>query len=81
MILSDLCEISVNFEKADFWINRSTGEPTKNFNPKFIGVKVIKTDILVPNYLYYVMEYFYNQKVLGPGITVQMLENLKLQQS
>lgn len=81
MILSDLCEIKTNFENADFWINRLTGKPTKEFNENYIGIKVTQTDVLVPNYLFYVMEYFYNQGVLSKGVTTEMLKNLKLQES
>jgi len=62
MKLSDLCEIRTNFGDVDFWLQRkgsndTVGTPTKEFNPENIGIKVIRTDILVPDYLYYVLMY------------------------
>lgn len=59
MTLGDLCEFKVNFPEADFWLIRKgnekvVGKPTKEFDPERIGVKVIQTDILDPQYLYYV---------------------------
>jgi hypothetical protein len=63
MRLSDLCEIKTNFGDADFWLQRkgsvdTVGTPTKEFNPENIGIKVIRTDILVPDYLYYILVYY-----------------------
>lgn len=65
MKLSDLCEIKTNFGDADFWLQRkgsvdTVGTPTKEFNPENIGIKVIRTDILLPDYLYYVLMYYKN---------------------
>ena len=62
MTLGDLCEFKVNFPEADFWLIRKgnekvVGKPTKEFDPERIGVKVIQTDILDPQYLYYVFMY------------------------
>ena len=59
MTLGDLCEFKVNFLEADFWLIRKgnekvVGKPTKEFDSERIGVKVIQTDILDPQYLYYV---------------------------
>jgi hypothetical protein len=63
MKLSDVCEIRTNFSDADFWLQRKGGDntvgtPTKEFNPENIGIKVIRTDILLPEYLYYVLVYY-----------------------
>lgn len=63
MRLSDLCEIKTNFGDADFWLQRkgsvdTVGTPTKEFNTENIGIKVIRTDILVPDYLYYILVYY-----------------------
>ena len=63
MRLSDICEIKTNFGDADFWLQRkgsvdTVGTPTKEFNPENIGIKVIRTDILVPDYLYYILVYY-----------------------
>jgi hypothetical protein len=68
MKLSDLCEIKTNFPEADFWLVRkgsedSVGYPVKDFNPEHIGIKVTATDILLPEYLYYVMLNLFNQEV------------------
>ena len=59
MTLGDLCEFKVNFPEADFWLIRKgsetvVGKPTKEYDSERIGVKVIQTDILNPQYLYYV---------------------------
>jgi hypothetical protein len=37
------------------------GKPVKEFDPSRIGVKVVKTDVLDPNYLYYAMMNLHNQ--------------------
>jgi len=62
MTLGDLCEFKVNFPEADFWLVRkgdelSVGKPTKEFDSEKIGVKVVREDVLDPNYLYYVFMY------------------------
>lgn len=59
MVLGDLCEIENNYPEADFWLT-SEGKPSKDFNPALVGVRVYRTDILVPGYLYYLMEYLHN---------------------
>lgn len=62
--LSDKTEIKTNFPEADFWIIRkgtqyAVGRPTKEFNKEYIGIKIISSDLL-PQYLYYKMEYIYS---------------------
>ena len=62
MRLKDLCEFKTDFPEADFWITRkgdinSVGKPTKEYDPEKIGVKVVRTDLLVPDYLFYVLEF------------------------
>jgi hypothetical protein len=62
MRLKDVCKFSVNNPDADFWLIRKgsadvVGTPTKEFSPEHIGVKVDRTDILVPDFLYYFFEY------------------------
>ena len=59
MTLGDLCEFKVNFPEADFWLvrkgsDKTVGMPVKEFDSERIGVKVIQTDVLDPQYLYYV---------------------------
>jgi hypothetical protein len=81
--LGDLCTIKTNYPDADFWVIRrgsenSVGKPTREFNPESIGIKVIKTDIIDPNYLYYMLMYLHSReyfKLLSNGIT--KLVNIK----
>jgi hypothetical protein len=65
MTLGDVCEFKVNNPDADFWlISKGTldkvGTPTKKFSPENIGVKVTRTDILYPDFLFYYMQYMQN---------------------
>lgn len=60
MRLSDIATIKVNFQDPDFWIVRrgsasKVGKPTNFFNPEHIGIKVERTDLLLPKYLYYAL--------------------------
>lgn len=75
MKLKFFAEIKTNFPEADFWLIRKgaakkLGEVTREFYKEHIGVKVTRTDILLPDYLYYVMMYVHQQgvwKVLAKG--------------
>lgn len=60
MKLSDLATIKTNFKKADFWVVRrgtlqAVGSVTRSFYMEHIGIKVVRVDILLPDYLYYAM--------------------------
>jgi hypothetical protein len=60
--LGDLCDIAIGMEDADFWLHRRhdidhVGEPTKEYAPEHIGIRVKRTDILLPDYLFYAMQY------------------------
>jgi hypothetical protein len=60
--LGNLCEIKINFPEADFWLQRNgviknVGKPHKKFFADDIGIKVIATDIIDTNYLYYYLTY------------------------
>jgi pyrimidine deaminase RibD-like protein len=51
---------------ADFWLirkgsDKTVGTPVKEFEPSRIGVKIVRTDVLDPNYLYYAMMHLHNQ--------------------
>ena len=64
--LDELCTVKTNFKDADFWIVRNgdaknVGKPTKTFSPEHIGIKVVKTDVVDPQYLFYVMLYAHGQ--------------------
>jgi hypothetical protein len=68
MTIGDLCEFKTNFPDADFWLVKKgnkdeIGTPVKTFSPENIGVKVIRTDIFSPQYLYYVFMNIQNQGV------------------
>jgi len=62
--LKDFAIIKTNFNEADFWIvrrgsSKTVGQPTTEFNPEHIGVKVTATDKLDPKYLKYMIEYLW----------------------
>jgi hypothetical protein len=64
--LKDLAKIATNMPDADFWLvrkgsDKTVGKPVKEFDPSRIGIKVVKTDIIDPNYLYYAMMNLHNQ--------------------
>lgn len=77
MKLGNLAEIKTNFENADFWIWRrnsaeKVGSPTREYNPQHIGIKVIRKDLLMPEYLFYLMQYMHIQgyfKKVSKGAT------------
>jgi hypothetical protein len=78
MTIGDLCEFKTNFPDADFWLvkkgSRSEiGMPVKTFSPENIGVKVIRTDVLLPQYLYYVFMNLKNQGVFEMLADVNIL--------
>jgi hypothetical protein len=60
--LGDLANVKKDMRKADFWLKQD-GEPTRTFNKKFIGIKIRRTDILLPDYAFYMMMHIYNQKM------------------
>ena len=64
--LKDLAKIATNMPDADFWLvrkgsDKTVGKPVTEFDPSRIGVKVVRTDVLDPKYLYYVMMNLHNQ--------------------
>ena len=68
MRLKDVATIKTNMSAADFWMIRrgsaeTVGTPVKEFNPEHIGIRVYRTDILIPEYLFYAMEYLHSQGV------------------
>lgn len=68
MTIGDLCEFKTDFPDADFWLikkgkKNDVGTPTKVFSPDNIGVKVIRTDLLLPSYLFYVFQHLKNEGV------------------
>lgn len=62
MKLKNIADLKVNNPEADFWLIRkgnalNVGRPTREFSPEHIGVTVIRPDLVVPDYLFYVFEY------------------------
>lgn len=63
--LFNIAKIKTNFPEADFWLVRKgsefdVGTPTKTYKPQHIGVKVERLDLIIPDYLYYVMMHLHN---------------------
>ena len=66
MKLSELATIKTNYPNADFWLIRRgsaerCGKPTREFNKEHIGIKVTRTIILLPDYLFYAMMNIHHQ--------------------
>jgi hypothetical protein len=64
--LKDLATIRTNYPEADFWIlmkgsKGQVGRPIKVFDKESIGIRVDRTDVLLPDYLYYAMQYLHQQ--------------------
>ena len=92
--LKDIAKIATNMPDADFWLirkgsDKTVGKPVKEFDPSRIGVKVVKTDVLDPKYLYYVMMNLHNQGMFARlangttnlvNITVNDIANIPLGQ-
>ena len=58
MKLSDVARVRTDFVEADFWLVRrggvdSVGEPSRDYSPYHIGVRVEQTGLILPDYLYY----------------------------
>lgn len=65
MYLGDLISVSTTTDDADFWIERrgsteTVGRPTKTPSPHAYGIKVTATDVLDPQYLYYMMQHLWS---------------------
>lgn len=61
MKLSDVSTIRLNYPDAHFWMIRRgsverVGEPVRVFNPEHIGIRIERTDILLPDYLFYTLQ-------------------------
>ena len=85
MKLESYAEIRTNFESADFWLQRkgndgTIGRPTRDFNKENIGIKVTQTDKILPDFLYYMMEYIFNSGYWRQFTTGTLdLENLRVE--
>lgn len=62
MKLAAIATIRTDFPDAQFWLVRRgsaerCGEPVRQFNPEHIGIRIDRTDQLLPDYLFYALAY------------------------
>ncbi|AIN25231.1 hypothetical protein OUHCRE2_41030 [Enterobacter asburiae] len=74
MKISDVATVKTDFPDADFWIVRrgslnSVGEPSYTFSKESIGVKVSRSDLVLPRYLYYCFLHLHMSGVWKPIAT------------
>ena len=65
MTIGNFCEFKINFPEADFWLQRkgsekTVGMPTKEYSSENIGVKVISTELILPDFLFYYFQHLHN---------------------
>jgi len=65
LTLGDLVTLKVGMKDADFWIIRRgspdrVGTPVRDWGPELIGVKVERTDLLLPDYLFHMIMHIAN---------------------
>ncbi len=48
---------------------KTCGKPTRQYNPEHIGVKVERTDLLLPDYLFLCFEWLHSQGIWEPLAT------------
>lgn len=84
MKLNQLAIVSTHMKEADFWIVRrgsidAVGNVTVVYNPEHYGVKVLRTDLLVPEYLFYLLDHLHNKGYYRPLATgTTELVNIRL---
>lgn len=66
--LGDLITVKLKDEDADFWVTRrgsleTVGKPTREYNPEAYGIKVVRTDVLLPDYLFYMFQFLQGKGV------------------
>ena len=90
--LFNIAVIKTNFPEADFWVIRKgsedkVGTPTRDYHPERIGVLVEQTEIVLPDFLFYVLQHLQSLgyfKRLAKGtlslkhITVKDVEQIRL---
>lgn len=62
MKIKDVATVAVGLKDADFYLARRgtidvVGTVFKDYSPEAIGIKVVRTDLVLPDYLYYWFEY------------------------
>lgn len=63
--LKDVATVKTNFPEADYWLKRKgsekeVGRVLNEYDPEHIGIKINRTDILLPKYHYYMMMNLYH---------------------
>ena len=58
--IGELIRVKANDPDADFWVARrgtvnEVGKPSKMYSKEAYGIKVLKPDVLLPDYLYYLV--------------------------
>jgi hypothetical protein len=90
--LFNIATVKTNFPDADFWLIRkgsdsTVGQPTKTYHPERIGIRVDQTQIVLPDYLFYVLTAlhqvgYFRRRAKGTlslqHITVNDVEQIKL---
>lgn len=71
MNISDIATVAIGLKDADFYLTRrgdleKVGEPVKEYSKDAIGIKVTRTDLVVPDYLFYWFQYIYNNRYWHP---------------
>lgn len=66
MLFSEFCLVRINFSDADFWLIRvgskeKVGMPVRSFHEERIGIKILRTDTMHPDYLFYVFLHLHGQ--------------------
>ncbi len=63
--------------KADFWLT-ADGQPTRTFKKGYIGIKIRRTDVLLPDYAYYMLMHLAHQGIWCQPLTVGQVRSLSL---
>jgi len=88
--LSQLAKVGINMEDADFWLVRrgsigDVGQPSRDWNPEDIGIKIVMTDLVQPKFFYYLMQYlwqagYWRERAVGTtrlvNIRIEDVKNL-----
>ena len=66
MTVQSIADVKTNFPEADFWIIRKgaegkVGTPVEQFEEQHIGVRVIRTDLVLPKFFYYAVMYLHQK--------------------
>lgn len=81
MLLGSVAFINRNNDDADFFLE-DDGKPTEDGADGMVAIKVTDTTVLVPKFLYYMIENLYNQgffRNFRPEEYVRELKKLNLQ--